>query len=1603
MRKQGLAALLRSFDMRDPLAPHIVAHDGWDFMERVAAARGAELGRAERHGQLWTPWIRGGSYRLHVGPDACAAERDDDLREEHAMNRSSANMSEKNALPKETCDLVSGRPRRARHRAHDVPTTAGEVASFRAGSALGGALCRLLVGMLVLLWAAPAKSQTALDTVADYGAALSAYQHDGRIGSESHDELMSSLANWENMMHDRPPPNNFFFIPDETESWYLHQKYPLPGYPTFKQCMPGYGLTYEVPNGVYDGHNVVNVYAPQAKSQGVQIDDYRRLVGGTPWSFSPGQTLKQLWTLTEWYDTTNPDGSGYTTTCHLESRYLSDLPDGGRRSYQAAGLETPCEFTAASYETADQGFCFANVASHCTPATRAFSIEGGIFVDVSNSSAPVEHDPDGTVEVFSSTGGLGATGGPSDASSSETVAQTWNLAQRIDRNGNVTTLTNTAAGWTVTEPRGQTTTYSTSGTQSTLTKTGPLGVPQIWTLNWETITYDPMNAFPAIGSQLGFMCSNNLGADVSCDTTPYNSVSVSVLQSMQLPDGSSYQFSYGPFGNLTQVTEPHGAVTQWGYGNQTVTTFTPPMQADNHCPDYMEPVQDDNKPISKTVYPQGLSGASYTTRTTDDHSQTMATICVQASCGALLWEYTTNPDGTISKTARCSEGYPEGCSNIAYAGSIDDAVFALEKWDSTGSNLLEGTYHGNMTTGQMWLAFEVSETFDAGELGAYDDVRPTQIKHVKDGLTWWETFTYDQMSSSNGNLLASTGVYRTFGNTSTHTIANDCSGTPCSTPLVQTLTPFQYGSYVVYTAAPYVNLIRLPTSTKTEDGSGNILVRTDHFYDQNALAASSQPNLSTTYIVGGMRGNATTQTAYINPSSGTLPVSSATHYFDNGAVQKTQNPLDLAAGRYTTDVTAFDFGSCYASANPTVAVSGGGGSGAAGTCAVSGGVVSSCSVTSAGSGYTSEPTAVITGGAGSGATVTVNTPPRAVASLALIGGYISGYGGDFQTVPTLNFSDTSGSGSGAAAYVSNMNVLNIKLLTYGEGYISTPTCTLTGGGGSGATCACTALDGGDPGPGSCSVINKGSGYTSAPTCTLTGGLNGESGSVPATCLATITIAAMKLTSGGSGYTSPTVTVSGGSNWGEPVTVSAFLPPSGISGFTITNGGTGYVSSPPNLTLSTTVQNALGQSTTTVSDCVTGLTLSTKDVNGNLSCSQYDGLSRLVEAAAPGDTLSSETPCTASSSSPSSCYVRDTTNCGTSGTTIGNGGNGATTWTQYFPFGIGGVTYNQARTVTASRDGTPNGLQHVTFVDGLNRSIQQCSEVDPNTSTVAGGALSGDSAVCSTTVYDNMGRVYQQYVPFYPGASMPTAVAAYPTADQYTQTLYDGVGRVTSVQLMVSGTGQLPATITAYSISGTDWLTTVTDANSCQVRTWTDALGHTVEHQVQNEPSLASGKCSGSVSWLTTTMGYDVAGRLLTVTDPLSNQTTFAYDGLGRKTSMVDPDMGSWSYQYDNNGNLTQQTDARGAVINMHYDALNRVYLKDLPYWKVSTSQWVAGTPGEEDEYNYYDSAGALTGVDQGLPSTCYSCDDHCSTTTDACAAATLTCSNTGSTTGCPNQ
>jgi len=89
----------------------------------------------------------------------------------------------------------------------------------------------------------------------------------------------------------------------------------------------------------------------------------------------------------------------------------------------------------------------------------------------------------------------------------------------------------------------------------------------------------------------------------------------------------------------------------------------------------------------------------------------------------------------------------------------------------------------------------------------------------------------------------------------------------------------------------------------------------------------------------------------------------------NGAGEDVGIPPTVGAAGALAALAVTNAGSGYTTA-PTVAITGGGGTGATATATVSGGSVTGFNITNAGTGYTSAPTVALTGGAGTGATAT---------------------------------------------------------------------------------------------------------------------------------------------------------------------------------------------------------------------------------------------------------------------------------------------------------------------------------------------------------------------------------------------------------------------------------------------------------------------------------------------------------------------------------------------------------------------------------------------------------------------------------------------------------
>ena len=56
---------------------------------------------------------------------------------------------------------------------------------------------------------------------------------------------------------------------------------------------------------------------------------------------------------------------------------------------------------------------------------------------------------------------------------------------------------------------------------------------------------------------------------------------------------------------------------------------------------------------------------------------------------------------------------------------------------------------------------------------------------------------------------------------------------------------------------------------------------------------------------------------------------------------------------------------------------------------------------------------------------------------------------------------------------------------------------------------------------------------------------------------------------------------------------------------------------------------------------------------------------------------------------------------------------------------------------------------------------------------------------------------------------------------------------------------------------------------------------------------------------TTSLTYDIAGNVESVTDPRSNRTTYTYDAVGRTKMIHNPDLTDIRFDYDANGNMNR--------------------------------------------------------------------------------------------------
>jgi hypothetical protein len=137
---------------------------------------------------------------------------------------------------------------------------------------------------------------------------------------------------------------------------------------------------------------------------------------------------------------------------------------------------------------------------------------------------------------------------------------------------------------------------------------------------------------------------------------------------------------------------------------------------------------------------------------------------------------------------------------------------------------------------------------------------------------------------------------------------------------------------------------------------------------------------------------------------------------------------------------------------PTVAFTGGAGSGAAGTSFLVGTSVGTITVGAAGTGYTSAPSVTIVGGGGAGATATATVASGGVTAIT-----VTNAGSGYTTLPSIVITGGAGTGATGTAVLTATGVAGVTLSASGTGYTSAPAVAFSGGAGSAAAATATVV------------------------------------------------------------------------------------------------------------------------------------------------------------------------------------------------------------------------------------------------------------------------------------------------------------------------------------------------------------------------------------------------------------------------------------------------------------------------------------------------------------------------------------------------------------------
>ncbi|HKI99087.1 MAG TPA: SpvB/TcaC N-terminal domain-containing protein, partial [bacterium] len=232
------------------------------------------------------------------------------------------------------------------------------------------------------------------------------------------------------------------------------------------------------------------------------------------------------------------------------------------------------------------------------------------------------------------------------------------------------------------------------------------------------------------------------------------------------------------------------------------------------------------------------------------------------------------------------------------------------------------------------------------------------------------------------------------------------------------------------------------------------------------------------------------------------------------------------------------------------------------------------------------------------------------------------------------------------------------------------------------------------------------------------------------------------------------------------------------------------------------------------------------------------------------------------------------------------------------------------------------LDTVLVTDGLKRVLQTKKDA-----RVAGKDV---MIVSGRIALDEAGRTVRQFYPTIEPKGDNGGLDRAVDSVAPTVTDFDALDRETRIRIPDGSTTRM-----TYAIAGNRFLTTTTDAEGNQRRTYRDV--RELIRRVEEAEDVH------------TEYSYDALRQITRVVDTKGNTTAIAYDLLGRRTAIDNPDAGRTETVYDPAGNavarITANLRAAGKQVTFDYD-YNRLAAIHYPLFPGNDVTYAYGAAGD---------------------------------------------------------